>query len=190
MENPNTLVRGFFRRIRVNPWETVARVWRVVGVLVLVASSVEAQVRPDADWRTIRTEHFYVHFTPSTESIARRAAVQAETAYVRLEQHLTKPRGKIDLLISDDVDYSNGYATPVPSNRIVIYANPPVSEGSLRFTDDYLQLVIIHEMVHIFHLDRVGGIWGILQNVFGRSAPFFVNGYHPRWMTEGLAVYY
>src|SRR5688572_32757723 len=51
---------------------------------------------------------------------------------------------------------------------------------SLRFTDDFLQLVITHELVHLFHLDRVGGVWALLQRVFGRAPMLFVNGYHPR----------
>jgi hypothetical protein len=157
-------------------------------MFVLIAAPAAAQVRPDKDWRTIRTEHFYIHFAPELEDVARRAAVQAETAYVQLSAHLKQPRGSIDVLITDDVDYSNGFAMPTPSNRIVVYANPPVTESALRFTDDYLQLVLTHELVHIFHLDRVGGIWSALQKVFGRVPLLFVNGYQPRWITEGLAV--
>lgn len=162
-----------------------------LAVMALLWSSEGgAQVRPDRDWRTISSPHFRVHFTPELEHVARRAAAQAETAYVRLADHLPRPRGLIDLLISDDFDVSNGFAMPAPSNRIVVYATPPVAESSLRFTDDYLQLVIIHELVHIYHLDRVRGLWAILQKVFGRSPLLFVNGYQPRWMVEGLAVYY
>lgn len=161
-----------------------------VVAAIVAASPASAQVRPDKEWRTIRSEHFFVHFAPELEDIARRAAAQAETAYVQLSAHLRPPRGKIDLLLTDDVDYSNGFASPHPTNRIVIYANPPVTESALRSTDDFLQLVVTHELVHIFHLDRVGGVWALLQKVFGRVPMFFVNGYQPRWITEGLAVYY
>lgn len=162
----------------------------LTAIALLCGGVAGAQVRPDRDWRTISSEHFRVHFTPELEHVARRAAAQAETAYVRLADHLPRPRGLIDLLISDDFDVSNGYAMPAPGNRIVVYATPPVAESSLRYTDDYLQLVIIHELVHIFHLDRVRGVWALLQNVFGRSPLLFVNGYQPRWLVEGLAVYY
>jgi hypothetical protein len=160
------------------------------AVAAMWVAPLQAQVKPDANWRTIRTEHFYVHFTPELEEVARRAAANAESAYVELSRHLRRPRGKIDLVVSDDVDFSNGYATPFPSNRIVIYANPPVFESALRFTDDPTELVVTHELSHIFHLDRVGGIWKVLQKVFGRSAFFFPNVYQPSWLVEGLAVYY
>ena len=95
----------------------------------------------------------------------------------------------IDVVLSDDVDFSNGSATPYPTNRIVIYANPPVSESALRYTNDWGQLVITHELTHIFHLDRTRGIWSLGQHVFGRAAALFPNFYNPSWLTEGLAVY-
>ncbi|HEY0994821.1 MAG TPA: hypothetical protein VGD77_02400, partial [Gemmatimonadaceae bacterium] len=73
---------------------------------------------------------------------------------------------------------------------MVIYANPPVDAGALRFNDDWLQLVVTHELTHIFHLDRSRGIWRLAQGVFGRAPFLFPNVYSPAWLTEGLAVYY
>ena len=161
-----------------------------VAILALLPGRVSAQVKPNAHWQTLRTQHFYVHFTPELEELARRTAVKAETAYVRLSRHLHPPRGPIDVVISDDVDFTNGSATMYPTNRIVLYANPPVFESALRFTDDPIDLVVLHELTHVFHLDRTGGIWKPLQLVFGRSPFLFPNSYAPSWLVEGLAVYY
>ena len=149
-----------------------------------------AQVSPHANWRTIVTPHFYVHFTPELEPLARRIAGDAERAYDQLATELHPPRGKIDVVLSDDVDFSNGSATPYPTNRIVIYANPPVNESALRYTNDWGQLVITHELTHIFHLDRVRGVWRLGQYVFGRAPMLFPNFYSPLWLTEGLAVHF
>src|SRR5690349_4505770 len=103
--------------------------WLVLGACLLFASArVGAAQNPSRPWRTITTTHFRVHFTPELDTLARRAAVHAESAYVRLRRHISPPRGRIDLVIADNVDYSNGFATPFPSNRIVIYANPPVDD--------------------------------------------------------------
>ena len=156
----------------------------------LAPAAARAQLAPNADWHTITTAHFRVHFTPATESLARRAAANAETAYAQLSRELTPPRGTIDLVVADNYDLTNGYATPFPTNRIVIYANPPVNETALRFTDDPDAMVITHELVHIFHLDRSRGIWGLAQRVFGRAPYLFPDEYSPGWLTEGLAVYY
>jgi hypothetical protein len=161
-----------------------------VAALAPATGVLEAQVAPNENWRTIRTEHFYVHFTPELEEVARRAAMNAESAYTRLARHLTPPRGIVDLVVTDNVDLANGSASAFPSNRIVIYASPPVFQSALRFTDDPIDLVVTHELVHIFHLDRVGGIWKVLQSAFGRVPFFFPNVYQPSWLIEGLAVYY
>lgn len=144
---------------------------------------------PSLRWLTIRTEHFFVHFTAPTEGLARRVAADAERAYAQLSKQIHPPRGMIDVVISDDVDVSNGSATPYPTNRIVIYANPPVTESALRYTNDWAQLVMTHELTHIFHLDRTRGIWSLGQHVFGRAAALFPNFYNPSWLTEGIAVY-
>ena len=161
----------------------------LVALLALAPVS-EAQVNPARSWSTIRTQHFYVHFTPELETIARRAAADAEAAYAKLSAYLRPPSGTIDLVIADNVDYTNGYATPFPSNRIVIYANPPVGDDALRFTDDPTELVVTHELTHVFHLERSGGIWRILRRVFGRDPNWFPNAYQPSWFVEGLAVYF
>lgn len=170
-----------------------ARRWRI-ALLIAIGFAVRpafvsAQIDPSHDWRTLQTQHFYIHFTPPIEGLARRIAADAERAYGQLSRELHPPRGMIDVVISDDVDLSNGSATPFPTNRIVIFANPPVSETALRYTDDWAQLVITHELTHIFHLDRSRGIWALGQHVFGRAQLLFPNFYDPAWLTEGLAVY-
>ncbi|HYD52421.1 MAG TPA: hypothetical protein VEA99_07330 [Gemmatimonadaceae bacterium] len=145
---------------------------------------------PHADWRTLRTAHFRVHYVAGMEELGRRTARNAERAYEALARSLHPPRGPVDIVLSDDVDFSNGFATPIPSNRIVVYAAPPIEPGALRFTDDWNELVVTHELVHIFHLDRARGPWRLAQSVLGRAPFLFPNAYGPSWLTEGLAVWY
>jgi hypothetical protein len=166
---------------------------QIAGAAALMAACVlpsAAQVAPDARWLTLRTEHFRVHFTPELETLARRAAGNAERAYAQLAAELHEPRGPIDLVLSDDVDFTNGSATTFPSNRIVVYASPPADQATLRTYDDWNTLVVTHELTHIFHLDRTRGWWRLGQYVFGRSPFLFPNQYLPAWVTEGIAVYY
>ena len=162
----------------------------VAATMSVAAGALQAQVSPNKRYYTLRTPHFYVHFTAETEPTARRIAVDAERAYGQLASELHPPRGPIDVVVSDDADFSNGSATPFPTNRIVVYANPPIQSSSLRFTDDWPAMVITHELTHIFHLDRTRGLWRLGQYLFGRSPYLFPNEYEPSWLTEGLAVYY
>lgn len=154
------------------------------------AAPARAQVSPGLHWRTIPTEHFRVHFPPGLEAVARRAAGSAERAYGRLAKELHEPRGPIDLTIGDNLDVSNGYTTVFPSNRIVIYARPTIDATSLSFLDDWIDLVVTHELAHVFHLDRTAGWWRAGQYVLGRNPFLFPNLYSPSWLDEGIAVYY
>ena len=176
------------------PLALVMRLLRLSLLLALAAIFISpqlaAQVRPDLEWRTIDTRHFRIHYTPALEELARRTASNAEYAYGRLERELVTPRGIVDIVLADNVDFANGYATPYPSNRIVIYARPPVETMSLRNHVDWNLSVVTHELAHLFHLDRSRGWWGVAQKVFGRAAPLFPNWYSPAWVLEGLAVHY
>ncbi len=161
-----------------------------LGLALALARQAPAQVQPNAHWRTLKTTHFEIHYTPQLEAQARRAAVNAEWAWSALAAQLVPPRGPVDIVLADNVDYTNGFATPFPSNRIVLYAAPPVDLQSLRPYRDWNQLIIAHELTHIFHLDRARGWWGLGQHLFGRSPLLMPNLYSPAWLTEGLAVYF
>ena len=148
------------------------------------------QVRPTGDWRTVHTEHFRVHFLPALSTLAAQTAANAELAYERLAAELTPPSGIVDIVVADNVDFTNGYAQVFPTNRIVVYARPPVDIASLRSHADWNLILVTHELAHIFHLDRAAGWWGTARRIFGRAPGFFPNTYAPAWMTEGLAVHY
>lgn len=151
---------------------------------------LRAQVDPTGKWLTISTPHFNVHFTAALEDEGRRAAVNAEKAYELLAAELVPPSTKVELIVADNIDYTNGYASVFPYNAIVIFAHPPVDAMSLRNYNDWNQLVVTHELTHIFHLDRSRGIWAFGRKILGRHPITFPNSLGPSWMTEGLAVYY
>lgn len=159
-------------------------------VLLLLARPALAQVDPSGTWRTIHTQHFRVHFRPAYRARAVEAAGEAERAYALLSTELHPPRGIVDLTLSDDVDTPNGFTTTYPSNRFTILLVPPVTDPGLQNYDSWERLVIVHELTHVFHLDRSRGLWKTLQSVFGRAPGLFPNQYQPSWVIEGLATYY
>ena len=162
-------------------------------LIAICAGPARAQlVPPDESWRVLETEHFRVGFPEHLEDLGRRAADRAEWAHARLsEQFVEGPRGTIDLVVSDHIDISNGFATVWPSNRIVIYTRPPVDNFGLAYFDDWLELVIAHEVTHIFHIDRPGR-YNVRQG-FGR-VPVPVVSFPaltvPQWVVEGIATWY
>lgn len=167
-------------------------VWAVVwvGMLLVSAGMLGAQVDPRGSVRTLATRHFRVHVHAGREAEGRRAAAIAETAWGALSKELVAPASPVDLVIADNVDFSNGYAQVFPTNRVVIYDVLPIDASELRFHDDWLRLVITHELTHIFHIDRARGLWRAGRVLFGRNPIFFPNGLLPSWVKEGIAVYY
>ena len=163
-----------------------------VGLAALLAwpACARAQLVPHDRWQTIETQHFRVHFPNGLEAEGKRGAVNAERAWEELSTELKAPRGKVDLVVADNIDYVNGYASSFPSNRIVVFAHPPFDALGLRNYDDWSRLVITHELAHIFHLDRAEGLWRLGRTIFGRHPGLFPNAYLPSWVVEGLAVYY
>lgn len=167
----------------------------IPALFALVAMCVPAsaqQVPPDESWRTLETEHFRVTFPERLEDLARRAADRAEWAHERLSERFIRGPGEtIDVVVTDHIDASNGSATPFPSNRIVLYARAPVDSYGGAYSDDWLERLIVHELTHIFHLDRPGRF--SIRGLFGRiPVPFF--GFPafttPRWVIEGIATWY
>ena len=173
---------------------------RLAGFLLLAAAvlgparAADAQIAPDGDWATLRTTHFDVTFPSGLEAVGRRAARLAEEAWVRLGATLhPPPRDRVELLLTDDVDQANGYAFVRPPVRVVVYLRPPVDGYALSNYDDWLDLVITHELAHVVHLDVTSAVGAFLRAIFGRPSagwPLFPELAVPGWTIEGLATWY
>lgn len=167
-----------------------------LAVLCLAAAgSLRAQTTPpDEDWRQFPTEHFVVTYPARLDAMAERAADAAERAYALLsDRFVDTPSVPVQLLLTDHADIANGFASPVPYNRITVFARPPMEGGSISYFDDWLQLVVTHELVHTFHLDMTGTVGKVVRKLFGRlpgTWPVFPSGATPTWITEGLATYF
>ncbi len=162
--------------------------------LSLVHGPAAGQVAPDDPWRITETEHFRITFPAGLEALALRVGVRAEAAHEALTRDLVGiAPGRVDVVITDHVDISNGFASMSPWRRIVIHVRPPTDVAGLQYFDEWIELVVIHELAHIAHLDHQGTLSRISRALFGRppaSWPFFPNGLTPRWTTEGLATWY
>src|SRR5690606_34444634 len=83
-------------------------------------------------------------------------------------------------------------ATPFPSNRIVVYARPPVDEHRLAYFGDWIELVVAHELTHVFHLDGAGGLGRVVRRGLARypwAWPGFPPIAPPLWAVEGIATH-
>lgn len=163
-----------------------------LALLLGAGATAHAQLKPNAAWRQIETAHFNIIYEAGLDSIARHAAERAEREHLRLSERLVRaPAGKIDLVLANNSDITNGFATPFPTNRVVIWVRPPVDYLGIQYYDDWIDLVITHELTHSFHMDQTGTVGRAVRAVFGRipyAWPAFPVIGTPRWNIEGLAT--
>ena len=162
----------------------------IVLVVVAVAPGAAAErYDPRLRFRTLRTPHFDIYFHQGEAALAARLARIVEDVSRTLEPAFGRPAGRVRVILVDQGDLTNGWATPVPYDLIEIQAVPPRAESLLGNTDDWLRLVFTHEYTHVVHLDRSRGWIGGLRRVFGRQPALFPNLFLPQWQIEGLATY-
>jgi Tol biopolymer transport system component len=179
-------------------------------LLLIFTSSVLAQdefYHPELTWRTIETDHFYVHYHSGTERTAQVVAKIAEDVYqpVTLLYH-HEPDGKVSFIIKDYDDYSNG-AAYFFDNKIEIWASS--LDFDLRGTHNWLRNVVTHEFTHIVQIQtslkfgrkipavylqwlqyeserRTDVLYGYPNGIVSYPISGFVL---PSWLAEGVAQY-
>lgn len=159
----------------------------VVFGLVLPGAAVAE--RPSADWRTIETAHFRVHFPAPFAAWATRAASALEGVHGRVSEYVGfEPSRRIDVVVSDPEADSNGAAFPFLDHpRIELWATPPDPESGLGEFRDWTELLVTHELAHIVHLTRPRNRPGALERLLPLPiGPVFWNS--PRWIAEGYAT--
>lgn len=171
--------------------------WVLACMLLVLASSPPGEAQesrdPGLDWRTLETAHFRIHYPSELESVARLAAEISEEVHERLSKELDwEPRERTEVLLVDDFDRPNGFARPIPYNMMGLFVVPPEPGGFIQVDglEQWLEELIVHEYVHILHLDRVRGGPEGLRSVFGRQPFAMPNVFNPTWLVEGLATHF
>ncbi|MEO8522122.1 MAG: hypothetical protein ABI603_12210 [Acidobacteriota bacterium] len=153
------------------------------------APSAGGRYDPRLRFRTISTARFDIHFHQGEERLAARLAGIVEEVAGEVDRHLGAPRGRVQVVLVDQSDQSNGWATVFPYNLIELAAVPPASRSTIGNTSDWLRLVFIHEYTHIVHLEKSRGWLGGLTHVFGRVPLLYPNLFLPGWQVEGIATF-
>lgn len=179
------------RRGRLRSRPATALALLVLWVLLAWPGSARAG-NPDLRWRTIETEHFFVHYYAGQEEAADRVAMVAEKAYGELSLGWSHDVFlKIHVTLVDDQDTANGSANVVPYPRINAFTTAPEAQSPLEAYDDWLDILITHELTHVVHLDTVHGLSRLANALLGFGVLGKItspNVVQPRWMVEGVAV--
>jgi len=191
----------------------VKRIFQAVffSVWLLSISFINAQElahnHPELKWYTIETKHFLVHYHKGAERTAKATAKIAEDIYWPVTSlYLYEPDEKVQFIIRDHDDYSNG-AAYYYDNKIELWATP--MDFILRGTHNWLRNVITHEFSHMISLGAARKMPRTLPALYFQyfgyepeKNPYVLRGFPnqvlsypltgvviPMWLAEGVAQF-
>ncbi|HKR64945.1 MAG TPA: hypothetical protein VJZ00_14520, partial [Thermoanaerobaculia bacterium] len=151
---------------------------------MLIGPAVYAQ-GPSADWSTLSTAHFRVHYPRQYFQWALRAASHLESIRDAVVKEVGfAPEQTIDVIVSNPIAEPNGEAWPLlDTPRIIFYAEPPGPDEQLGEFGHWIDLLAVHEVAHIVHMLRPA------RHPLERLLPIDPITLHaPRWVLEGYAT--
>lgn len=158
-------------------------------VLIGTSLSLNSQFRIFDDMYGLKSSsspHFNYIYKDEVSSLIPETASIAEALYDTLSRIMgTTPMSKINLLITDQSDITNGLATPLLNPTVNIYLSfPDQSFTSKNY--DWTAFVLSHELTHIFQTTSVNP-----KFLKACNNNILYLGYSglPSYMLEGLAVY-
>jgi len=121
----------------------------------------------------------------------------AESLYTVYSRAFGWSPEKINIVLVDAYDFPNGFATPIFENTVYLYLQPPVGDPYFGSMEGWIEILLKHELVHIFHMDKPHPVSGmpypeLVRYLFGRNPAMcaFPNMLDPGWQAEGIATYY
>jgi hypothetical protein len=158
----------------------------------LAAQSTPLATRPFADWRTLETEHFAVHYPYEMTEWTLPLVARLEGIHAAVSTLVgNAPERRITVLVTDPYNLSNGSALPfLNAPAMVLWPTPPDPRSGIGHYGSWPELLAVHEYGHLAHLTfparnpRQRLIWQLLPVELGpvvRRAP--------RWAIEGYATY-
>ena len=160
----------------------------ILCFLLLLYSINLYAFEPWKKWYTIKTEHFNINYYEGEEEVAQKVAYLAEEVYTIVTGWFeSKPHERVEVVITDDTDSTNGFTSVLPYNRIHLFVRPPAAFSSLNDHDDWLYALFLHEFIHVVHLDMYYGLNALYNQIFGKT--IIPNAVQPDWFIEGIATF-
>jgi len=142
-------------------------------------------------WLQTESMHFRITYPASLNDLSITITEEAEYAYEILSSWTDYyPPKKIDILLTDSSDTANGFTKYGPSGIFVsIYAVHPYATFNMSIDEykNWYRHLLIHELSHFFHLNRVEGLPKIAHQFLGNI--IYPNSTTPLFIKEGFATY-
>ena len=149
---------------------------------------LESRLNPALSYRTLETEHFWLHYPAELEALAGELARTAEQAHTRVTSALgTEPQGRTHLVLAHRADQPETFTFVFPHRQIFLDVSLPHLIMGLNDYADWNEWLVTHEYSHIVHLDALSGPARALAPLLGSWLR--PNMTAPAWVKEGIAVY-
>jgi len=152
-----------------------------------ILAAAPARQAPHAAWRTIRTEHYRIHYPPPLADWAQDVASRVEGIHAAVTQAVGHAASKpVQVILLDPREEANGMAISlIPQPRVILWRTEPWSDSFMDTMSDWAELLTVHEFAHIHHLTRPQNQANRLERLLpigplARKAP--------RWLVEGYAT--
>ena len=153
---------------------------------LLIAIKSLGSVDPKIQWETFTSPHFEIIYDARQYQTARNYALRLELNYKLLSSYFSESPKKTIVVLNDNTDLANGYATSIPYPHIMVYPVLPTSHDSISEYSDWPQELTLHEYTHILNFEPAHGFFKILRYAMGSIiTPTMLL---PRWWHEGIAV--
>jgi Tol biopolymer transport system component len=166
---------------------------RVLPLLLVfllgVSAAHAASFPPSYRFRTLQGSRVTVYYHQGLETAAREAVALATEILERHEARYGRRVGRVHIVLADNEDDPNGFATPLPYPLVNVRVVAPDGSDEFGNHEGWLRLVLSHELAHVVHLDEARGVMAFGRKLLGRAPFLFPNVLTPTWLVEGLATY-
>jgi hypothetical protein len=139
----------------------------------------------DLKWRTLKTEHFSVHFPEGFEATGQEIAQICEDVYEPVSRSLNYYPHRTHVVIHTRSDIANGFVVQIPW-RMELFINEP-QDNLIGSREAWLRILITHEFTHIVQARKTKGLSRLSYPFFGELNSFWHNA-TPNWYVEGFAT--
>ena len=149
-----------------------------------------AKYPPGLRWREINRGRITIVFPAERSAEAESALTTAERQYKELGDFWRSSfQGRVRIVLDDSTDQANGFATFYPFNLVGINLAEPPPDSELAAGRAWIDLVLAHELTHMFTLNAASPPFRAARRLFGSLPVFYPAAQMPPWAVEGLAVY-
>lgn len=166
--------------------------YKKIGVVVLfflATIPIPGKFHPRIKWRELKKSKFIVIFPSGYEKSAFYTQKKAEDLYGKLKKFWGwKIRGKIRIILSDNMDSASLNSKFFPYNQIEISIVPPEPDSFLGNWNNWIEDALHFELNSLFVFNSGSNFIYGLRKYLGFNTLFFPAGYIPGWIFKGLCA--